>query len=57
LSQSSYIAAFLLIGFLVFITAKGQLPAYLTVIGLQGGQLKTTNTLTPINALGPLVFN
>jgi hypothetical protein len=30
--QSSYIAGFLLIGFLVFITARGELPAYMNVI-------------------------
>lgn len=30
--QSSYIAAFLLIGFLVFITARGELPRYMAVV-------------------------
>jgi len=32
--QSSSIAAFLLIGFIVFIVMKGQLPAYRDVIGI-----------------------
>jgi hypothetical protein len=33
-SQSSTIAFFLLAGFLVFITMKGELPAYAAVIGI-----------------------
>ena len=35
MQQSSVIAAYLLIGFIVFIIVKGQLPAYLKVIGMQ----------------------
>jgi len=33
-SQSSTIAFYLLIGFLAYITMKGELPAYADVIGL-----------------------
>ncbi len=34
MSQSSVISAFLIIGFLVFITARGELPKYLQVLGI-----------------------
>jgi hypothetical protein len=34
MNQTSIIAAGLLIGFIVFITTRGELPAYLAVIGL-----------------------
>lgn len=34
MSQSSIIAAALVIGFVVYVTIKGQLPAYLAVIGI-----------------------
>jgi hypothetical protein len=34
MNQNSIIAAGLLIGFIVFITTRGELPAYLAVIGL-----------------------
>lgn len=34
MSQSNWIGAFLVIGFLVYITAKGQLPAYRAVVGI-----------------------
>jgi hypothetical protein len=37
MSQSSVIAFFLLAGFLVFITMKGELPDYAAVIGLGSG--------------------
>lgn len=33
-SQSTWIAAALLLGFFVFITIRGELPKYRTVIGL-----------------------
>jgi hypothetical protein len=33
-SQSSWIAGALLLGFFVFITIRGELPAYRAVIGL-----------------------
>jgi hypothetical protein len=36
MSQSSVIAAGLLIGFIVYITIKGELDSYLAVIGLKG---------------------
>jgi hypothetical protein len=32
--QSSYIAAFIIIGFVVFITLKGELGAYRAVVGI-----------------------
>lgn len=34
MSQTSVIAAFLLIGFVVFITARGELQKYLAVLGI-----------------------
>lgn len=34
MSQSSFIAGVLLVGFLIYITGKGQLPDYLAVVGL-----------------------
>ena len=37
MQQSSVIAAFLLIGFVVFITAHGELPSYFAVLGLSKG--------------------
>jgi hypothetical protein len=45
-SQSTIIAGFLMLAFLVFITAKGQLPAYLYVLGVSAG---TNNPLTNPN--------
>lgn len=37
MQQSSVIAAFLLIGFIVFIAARGELPEYFRVLGLSQG--------------------
>lgn len=34
MSQSSTIAFFLIVGFLVFVTMRGELPAYAAVLGL-----------------------
>lgn len=34
MSQSSAIAAFLIVGFIVFITERGELAKYLTVFGI-----------------------
>jgi hypothetical protein len=34
MDQTSIIAAALIIGFIVFITTKGELPKYLAVVGL-----------------------
>lgn len=34
MSQSSIIAFFLLAGFIVFITVRGELPKYLNVLGI-----------------------
>lgn len=51
MNQSSTIAAFLLIGFLVYITARGQLTSYLQVIGLVGGASTSgSNTGSTTNA-------
>lgn len=36
MSQSSTIAFFLLAGFLVFVTMRGELPKYAAVVGLGG---------------------
>jgi hypothetical protein len=47
LPQSSWIAAFLLIGFLVFITARGELPSYLSVLL---GTAKSASPSTATNA-------
>jgi hypothetical protein len=35
MSQTDWIAAFILVGFIAFIIARGQLPGYLNVLGLQ----------------------
>lgn len=37
MSQSSVIAFFLLGGFIVYITIKGELPAYAAVVGIGAG--------------------
>lgn len=34
MSQSSFMVAFLVIGFIVFITIKGELPAYREIVGV-----------------------
>lgn len=34
MSQTSIMAGALIVGFIVFITVKGELPAYLKVIGI-----------------------
>lgn len=34
MSQTNWIAAFLLIGFVVYVVAKGQLPQYRAVVGV-----------------------
>jgi hypothetical protein len=34
MSQSNWIAAYLLIGFIVYVTVRGQLPAYAEILGL-----------------------
>jgi hypothetical protein len=37
MQQSSVIAAFLLIGFIVFVTVRGELPDYFNVLGVAKG--------------------
>jgi hypothetical protein len=32
--QSNYIAAFLIIGFIVYVTIRGEIPAYRQVLGI-----------------------
>lgn len=39
MSQNSRIAAALIIGFIVFITMKGELPQYLAILGLSNAAL------------------
>lgn len=34
MGQSNYIAGFLIIGFIVFITLRGELPAYRAILGI-----------------------
>lgn len=36
-TQNDWIAAFLIIGFVVFITLRGELASYLSVLGIGGG--------------------
>lgn len=38
MSQTNWIGAFIAVGFIAYIIAKGQLPGYLTVLGIQMGQ-------------------
>jgi len=46
MQQSSTIAFFLLAGFVVYITIKGELPAYAGVLGIgSGGTVATSNTI------------
>lgn len=37
MSQTSVIFFGLLVGFIVFVTIRGELPAYLQILGLSGG--------------------
>lgn len=41
MNQTNWIAAYLLIGFVVYVTVKGQLSQYLQVLGLGGGTSTT----------------
>jgi hypothetical protein len=45
LSQSSTIAFFLLGGFIVFITIKGELPSYLGVLGIGSQATASQSTI------------
>lgn len=42
ISQTSYIAAFFFIGFLVFVTIRGELPQYKSAIFGGGSSASTT---------------
>jgi hypothetical protein len=41
-SQTSIIAGSLIIAYIVFVTVRGELPAYLSVLGVGGGAAVTT---------------
>jgi len=47
MSQSSVIAFFLIIGFVVYVTMKGQLPAYAAILFGQSANESTQQTTTP----------
>jgi hypothetical protein len=53
LSQSSIIAFFLLAGFLVYVTIKGELPKYAAILGIGSG----TSTLQPLQQNAPLTMD
>jgi hypothetical protein len=44
-SQTSVIFFALLVGFIIFITVRGELSSYLTVVGLNSGSLAAQKTL------------
>lgn len=46
MSQNSIIAFALLVGFIVFVTMKGELPQYLAVVGLAGGSAASSTSST-----------
>lgn len=43
MSQSSYIAAFIVIGFIVFITMRDELRQYMDVLGINGSATAASN--------------
>jgi hypothetical protein len=47
MNQTSVIFFGLLVGFIVFITIRGELAGYLAVIGLEGGLTGGTGPITP----------
>lgn len=56
-SQASYIAAFLFIGFIVFVTVRGELPAYKAAIfggDVSSGTATDSPQSTAATALGIL---
>lgn len=53
MNQNSIIAFSLIVGFIVFITVRGELPAYLAVLGLGAGATSgTSNLLGGLTGLG-----
>lgn len=57
MSQSSTIAFFLIVGFIVFVTMKGQLPAYAAILlgnSPNNSTTPQTTTLTPLPSLPTL---
>ncbi len=73
MSQNSIIAVGLILGFIVFVTVRGELPQYLGVLGLGSAPINpaptTTTTANPLSSFGtglggqnpfqnnPFVFN
>jgi hypothetical protein len=55
--QTSTIAFALIIGFIVYITVRGQLPGYLGVIGLGSQPVASpaTQSSTAVNVVGKIV--
>jgi len=47
MNQSSIIAAALIIGFIVYITVRGQLTQYLGILGIGSAAVNPVTTLTP----------
>jgi hypothetical protein len=61
MSQSSIIAAALLVGFIVFITVKGELSSYAAIVGLGSSTVSPSvaqqaTGLTPLPSLSDLGF-
>lgn len=50
MNQTGYIAAFLIIGFIVFVTLRGELPSYFAVIGLGNAQLPAASSGTSVGS-------
>ena len=42
ISQSNLIIGAVFVGFIVYITVRGELPAYLAIVGIGSGTTKTT---------------
>jgi hypothetical protein len=53
-SQSSTIAFFLMAGFLVFITMRGELPAYAAVMGIGPKTQSSLDNYNPLAITNPM---
>jgi hypothetical protein len=51
MSQTSVIFGALLVGFVVYVTSRGQLPAYLAVLGFGGSSSNASTSSNPQTAL------